>query len=92
MEIKQELSTNQDSTKYNNLSAIISQSGRTLILINESTGNTIAEINVHGFLKRAFDMASRSNGTYIYYGEVFQLAGYEFIDRVNEVIRERYNG
>lgn len=72
------------------IKAEISQTGRSLTLYSESSGQLIAEIIVHGFLARAMEM-SEQIGTYVYRGEMFQLAGYEYLDKENEVITERDN-
>jgi hypothetical protein len=71
-----------------NIKAIISESGKILQLFNADTGCMIAEILVHGFLNRAMDM-SAMEGNYIFRGELFQLAGWEFLNINEELISER---
>lgn len=68
--------------------------GRTVRILNATNGNLIAEILVHGFLKRAFDSSEfvdAGASRYVFRGELFQLAGYEFLDIPNEQITEREN-
>lgn len=69
-----------------------SDSGRVLeILSDPLTGSenqkTIARILVHGFLRRAIE----ASNNYIFHGEFFQLANYEYLDLDHERIVEREN-
>jgi hypothetical protein len=69
-----------------------SNSGRILKLFNQETDQLIAEILIHGFLSRAALMSSLAgNGSYVYRGECFQLAAYEYLDTQSEIITEREN-
>ena len=67
-----------------------SDSGRILQIYNEENGQLIAEILVHGFLKRAVESSS-NEGNYIFRGELTQLAAFEYLDIITESITERSN-
>lgn len=62
----------------------VSNTGRSIRIYNES-GSLRAVLIIHGFLDRAL----LSQGNYVFYGEMYQLAGYERIDVENEVIYEQ---
>lgn len=72
---------------------IISESGK-LLTIKHSNGRIIAEILVHGHLKRVMQacendediLAGRAN---IFRGELHQLAGYEYLNKEEECIEEK---
>jgi len=65
-----------------------SDSGRVLEILSASDPEkTIARILVHGFLRRAIE----ASNNYIFHGEFFQLANYEYLDLDHERIVEREN-
>jgi hypothetical protein len=72
----------------------ISETGRLLRIIHPGNGRIIAEILVHGHLKRVIAACDNSEPIQhgranIFRGELFQLAGYEFLNTENESIEEK---
>lgn len=63
---------------------IIENNGK-ICTIRNKQGVVLAEILVHGFLERALD----SNGIYVFRGELYQLAQYEYLDKENQMITEK---
>jgi glutamine cyclotransferase len=71
----------------------ISDSGRVLT-IKHSTGRVIAEILVHGHLKKVLENIDNNNPiakgiANIFRGELYQLAGYEWLNTDYEIIEEK---
>lgn len=71
----------------------ISDSGKFAEIRLES-GRIIAQFLVHGLLKRVAENCRFENEILpgrpnIFRGELFQLAGYEFLNRENETIEEK---
>lgn len=72
----------------------ISDSGRLAQLRLES-GRIIAELIVHGLLKRVAENCIQSNDILagrpnIFRGELYQLAGYEYLDKESESVLEKF--
>ena len=80
--------------KLDNCTLDISNSGRILRISRD--GETICELLIHGFLKRAMESTQIANGSrsetrYTYRGEVHQIAAYEYLNTRTEQIEEREN-
>lgn len=71
----------------------ISESGRVLT-IRHSSGRVIAEVLVHGHLKKVLENINDSQPiskgiANIFRGELYQLAGYEWLNTDYEIIEEK---
>ena len=71
----------------------VSDSGRILTILHKN-GRLIAEVLVHGHFKRVLEACENDEEIFrgranIFRGELFQLAGYEFLNKQDETIQEK---